>query len=63
MLYLRGPSHPIRVTKGVNYHPVNSVGRVQSAEPEVAGSDRQSHFFKKNFRKIMVADVIHRLSV
>ena len=46
MLYLRGPSHPIRVTKGVNYHPVNSVGRVQSAEPEVAGSDRQSHFFK-----------------
>ena len=46
MLYLRGPLHSIRVTKGVNHHPVNSVGRVQSAEPEVAGSDRQSHFFK-----------------
>ena len=46
VLYLRGPSHPITVTKGVNHHPVNSVGRVQSAEPEVAGSDRQSHFFK-----------------
>ena len=46
MLYLRGPSHPIRVTKRVNHHPVNSVGRVQSAEPEVAGSDRQSYFFK-----------------
>ena len=46
ILYLRGPSLPIRVTKGVNHHPVNSVGWVQSAEPEVAGSDRQSHFFK-----------------
>ena len=46
MLYLRGPSHPIRVTKKVNHHPVNSVGWVQSAEPEVAGSDRQSYFFK-----------------
>ena len=62
MLYLRGPSHPIRVTKRVNHHPVNSVGRVQSAEPEVAGSDRQSHFFL-NYGKIMVAAVIHRLSV
>ena len=46
ILYLRGPSHPIRVTKKVNHHPVNSVGWVQSAEPEVAGSDRQSPFFK-----------------
>ena len=46
ILYLRGPSHLIRVTKGVNHHPVNSVGWDQSAEPEVAGSDRQSYFFK-----------------
>ena len=52
MLYLRGPSHPIRVTKGVNHHPVNSVGWVQSAEPEVAGSDRQSHFFKKTIGRL-----------